>query len=450
LVPDANRGSVGENLAAYSTSGDVDPADFIQIVQNWYDEINDVEWSLSSHGPTSKVYSNPQQACKRYDPATSACDISHYTQLVWAASNKIGCGAAICYDDVQSSSWLVFVCRYSPRGNLVVPPGVTQAIVQPDAGMLPPFTFGLWCSACGSICGSPGLCAVGSAPLRCIDTITSSSPLTTSSNSFSSCAELIAYLPDWCSTFEILPGPDSGRCPLACGICSIPPGVGQQFCHTTTTTTTFTTTTSTTTIHVTWIGTTTTTTTEYCEWVCFDEYPTTTMKPTTATTTTITTLQLVGTNVETTISGSLVLTVPDAAALLEDEGAKNSIAAGIAEALGIPSGYVNVTITLWTGGMRRLGDAVTVNYIVTIPASAAATVKTETPQRAMVVTVAELSEAIQRSVAATKGEGYNVVVNSKTTPAISRSVVSPGTANGALPRWRYQWGAAAVLLFAFS
>ncbi len=60
-----------------------------------------------------------------YDPVTNACvelrragavrsECGHYTQMVWSGSTAIGCGRAVCADQSQ-----VWVCRYTPSGNVV-------------------------------------------------------------------------------------------------------------------------------------------------------------------------------------------------------------------------------------------------------------------------------------------------------------------------------------------
>jgi hypothetical protein len=40
-------------------------------------------------------------------------DVGHYTQMVWPATDRIGCGLA------GSARWDVLVCRYAPAGNVV-------------------------------------------------------------------------------------------------------------------------------------------------------------------------------------------------------------------------------------------------------------------------------------------------------------------------------------------
>lgn len=55
-----------------------------------------------------------------YDPATGQCSApaggfcGHYTQVVWKDTKEVGCGMAFCPGSGQ-----VWVCNYSPAGNIV-------------------------------------------------------------------------------------------------------------------------------------------------------------------------------------------------------------------------------------------------------------------------------------------------------------------------------------------
>jgi pathogenesis-related protein 1 len=52
-----------------------------------------------------------------YDYASNTCAdgkmCGHYTQIVWRATTKVGCGVAVC-EDTQEQVW---VCQYKPAGN---------------------------------------------------------------------------------------------------------------------------------------------------------------------------------------------------------------------------------------------------------------------------------------------------------------------------------------------
>uniref|UniRef100_A0A4W4F8S2 LCCL domain-containing protein n=1 Tax=Electrophorus electricus TaxID=8005 RepID=A0A4W4F8S2_ELEEL len=79
-------------------------------VQAWYDEVRD--------------YSFPYpQECRPHCPfkCTGAQVCTHYTQLVWATSSRVGCAIHVCYDmKVGEQIWgkaVYLVCNYSPKGN---------------------------------------------------------------------------------------------------------------------------------------------------------------------------------------------------------------------------------------------------------------------------------------------------------------------------------------------
>lgn len=73
----------GENLAQ---ANDMSQAFFL-----WYDE-------RELYRPGTKFFQ----------------DCGHYTQMVWGATRRMGCGKAVINDDLA-----IWVCRYDPRGNIV-------------------------------------------------------------------------------------------------------------------------------------------------------------------------------------------------------------------------------------------------------------------------------------------------------------------------------------------
>ena len=82
--PDAQK--YGENL--FSSWGSAPSA--VDVVADWVSEAAD------------------------YDAVTGTCSgvCGHYTQVVWAASERLGCGMASCGDKE------VWVCNYDPPGNI--------------------------------------------------------------------------------------------------------------------------------------------------------------------------------------------------------------------------------------------------------------------------------------------------------------------------------------------
>jgi uncharacterized protein YkwD len=78
-------GSFGENLAA-GTSGTLDAGD---VVKMWYDEV--------SH--------------YRFPNGGFSAQTGHFTQVVWRATARVGCGRSKC------NGMDIWVCEYDPPGN---------------------------------------------------------------------------------------------------------------------------------------------------------------------------------------------------------------------------------------------------------------------------------------------------------------------------------------------
>ncbi|XP_041737260.1 cysteine-rich secretory protein LCCL domain-containing 1-like [Coregonus clupeaformis] len=96
---------IGQNLGAHWGW----PRPPTSHVQAWYDEVGD--------------YSFPYpQECNPYCPFRCSGPVcTHYTQLVWATSSRIGCAINMCYNmNVWGHIWakaVYLVCNYSPKGN---------------------------------------------------------------------------------------------------------------------------------------------------------------------------------------------------------------------------------------------------------------------------------------------------------------------------------------------
>ncbi|KAL5476104.1 hypothetical protein EMCRGX_G026010 [Ephydatia muelleri] len=90
--------SVGENL--YTSTGDIQ--DYGSVVRSWYDE--------------AKYYHYDSNTCDN----SKVC--GHYTQVVWANSDSLGCGVTRCANlrDLPSfKNALIVVCNYGPSGNFI-------------------------------------------------------------------------------------------------------------------------------------------------------------------------------------------------------------------------------------------------------------------------------------------------------------------------------------------
>ncbi|XP_076630607.1 venom allergen 3-like [Colletes latitarsis] len=94
------RFSVGQNVGITMTTGtpNTKPSDIIMM---WYNEVEKMDRNL-------------------VNKLTNIQDVGHYTQLVWANSNKIGCGKVV----YKEGGWTkyYFVCNYGPTGNMIGEP----------------------------------------------------------------------------------------------------------------------------------------------------------------------------------------------------------------------------------------------------------------------------------------------------------------------------------------
>ncbi|KAJ8400493.1 hypothetical protein AAFF_G00396170 [Aldrovandia affinis] len=99
--------SIGQNLAVH-WGRYRSPA---YHVQAWYDEVKDY------------TYPHPDE-CNPWCPdRCSGPMCTHYTQLVWATTSRVGCAVHLCPKmDVWGDIWenaIYLVCNYSPKGNWI-------------------------------------------------------------------------------------------------------------------------------------------------------------------------------------------------------------------------------------------------------------------------------------------------------------------------------------------
>ncbi|XP_038675842.1 peptidase inhibitor 16-like isoform X2 [Scyliorhinus canicula] len=90
------RGPTGENLYVVTS-----PLDLKEAVKKWYSEFTDYTYETMD--------CTPQKMC------------GHYTQVIWANSNKVGCSSHSC-DEVKGLEYKnmsLLVCNYLPPGNVV-------------------------------------------------------------------------------------------------------------------------------------------------------------------------------------------------------------------------------------------------------------------------------------------------------------------------------------------
>uniref|UniRef100_UPI00358E69BF cysteine-rich secretory protein LCCL domain-containing 2-like n=1 Tax=Myxine glutinosa TaxID=7769 RepID=UPI00358E69BF len=124
--PETLLPSIGQNLAVHWGR----PRPPIFHVQAWFDEATDFE------------FPHPQE-CKPWCPYNCKGAVcTHYTQLVWATTTKVGCAIKTCVNmNVWGEIWkeaVYLVCNYAPKGNWIG---------------LAPYKRGSQCSQCPPIYG---------------------------------------------------------------------------------------------------------------------------------------------------------------------------------------------------------------------------------------------------------------------------------------------------------
>jgi len=135
----------GENIYVSMPKTDYDAKELASGVDDWYSEMKDSVWGIDDRKGTSK----PGATC------------GHYWQVIWARSNKVGCGVASCKSSLMVSGvdqgpGLLLVCRYQSPASLK-DAGDTNSL---------PYIFGKPCGACPNDCTN-GLCTAK--PTRCLD-----------------------------------------------------------------------------------------------------------------------------------------------------------------------------------------------------------------------------------------------------------------------------------------
>ncbi|XP_075682222.1 peptidase inhibitor 15 isoform X2 [Rhinoderma darwinii] len=97
----------------------------VQLVKPWYDEVKDYAFPYPQD-------CNPRCPLRCFGPMCT-----HYTQMVWATTNRVGCAINTCHNmNVWGAVWrraVFLVCNYSPKGNWI-----GEA----------PYKVGVPCSAC--------------------------------------------------------------------------------------------------------------------------------------------------------------------------------------------------------------------------------------------------------------------------------------------------------------
>nr|QEE04222.1 venom allergen [Scolopendra mojiangica (nomen nudum)]QEE04223.1 venom allergen [Scolopendra mojiangica (nomen nudum)] len=119
--------SVGQNIGAGWSSFSEKTPKFKSFIDGWYDEVKDFD-------------------SKKIQPFMYSTVYGHYTQVVWARTQAVGCGFTAFRDDKGVFN-KIFVCNYGPGGNY---PGSSV------------YLSGKSCSNCKKGCSKqfPSLCNV--------------------------------------------------------------------------------------------------------------------------------------------------------------------------------------------------------------------------------------------------------------------------------------------------
>nr|CAH0104826.1 unnamed protein product [Daphnia galeata] len=115
------RFPVGQNLAVEWTTGPPLPINWKKQVTRWYEEV--VEF--------------PNTSARKFEFSVVT---GHYSQMIWADTNRVGCGFT-SYRDNGTLETNLYVCNYGPAGNFIG---------------LPSYKVGRPCSQCptNTACGS--------------------------------------------------------------------------------------------------------------------------------------------------------------------------------------------------------------------------------------------------------------------------------------------------------
>lgn len=120
----------------------------------------------------------------------SLLEVGHYTQLVWAATHKVGCGFSQCSRPSSGKPYFSYVCNYCPIGNHLERLGR-------------PYKKGKPCSGCPKHCRLNKLC-------------TNACPV---ADFWANCAELYRIWPHWLCRSDTTPQGRERRhnCRATCG-----------------------------------------------------------------------------------------------------------------------------------------------------------------------------------------------------------------------------------------
>ncbi|XP_033630624.1 cysteine-rich venom protein Mr30-like isoform X2 [Asterias rubens] len=195
--------SIGQNL--WLRTGDPNkPASGVIATDDWHDEIKDYNYENNYCG--------------------NVC--GHYTQVVWAETDKVGCGIAFCnYISGNQNAWNI-VCNYGPAGNYFGEKPYKTGGVCTDCPKETPFCYNGLCRLCNLeeagcsctlTCQNCGVLNKDKCYCECPNGFTGASCAEECRDNDPKCGANPGYPgPYACSWFPEVPK----ACPLMCGSCS--------------------------------------------------------------------------------------------------------------------------------------------------------------------------------------------------------------------------------------
>eukprot|EP00928_Gymnodinium_smaydae_P032591 TRINITY_DN23560_c0_g1_i1.p1 TRINITY_DN23560_c0_g1~~TRINITY_DN23560_c0_g1_i1.p1 ORF type:complete len:332 (+),score=61.66 TRINITY_DN23560_c0_g1_i1:60-1055(+) len=201
----------GENIYMQSPAAATSAAHMEYSVFSWWDEIRDAKWVDDKYVMPIKR-DDPKQ-CAGPD-AEGNCQIGHYTQVVWATTNKVGCAHVNC-----GSSSMVF-CRYSPPANTPGDDAIKDSVS-------PPWQPGTACASCPNNC-KDDMCTTGATINRCFK---DEMPTRFNGKEYTNCKDLFAAYDEIYAKFkgngteEACKDKNDNVCRVSCGHCAPPKGV---------------------------------------------------------------------------------------------------------------------------------------------------------------------------------------------------------------------------------
>mmetsp|Transcript_10434 Transcript_10434/g.23662 ORF Transcript_10434/g.23662 Transcript_10434/m.23662 type:complete len:366 (+) Transcript_10434:102-1199(+) len=217
----------GENFAMSYTNAEppqITQNLLLNLVQRWYDEIQDVEWYADFTRVRPMSYANPGVSCSSYDPSSLGCHITFFTAMMEASAGRIGCDVTRCLDGLspQNTGGVFLVCKYQEQGN----------IINQLTGQLAPYQVGAICADCPNSCAD-GLCTSSNNVETCIDELGNGLDFVDvgeqNGGRMTNCVDLLAVNGVTCRALRNN-ARTQNACSRHCGDCTVNDGNGMDYC----------------------------------------------------------------------------------------------------------------------------------------------------------------------------------------------------------------------------